>query len=302
MCNASPVSVISESLIEKLSGRVFTDTKSSHAEYQSLIDRLYIPNERAFGRTLTALPLCMSETGFSTVRRYLLSESVHIQHGRTIAVSDALPAPPAQTESNHVASTAESAAASTTAAAANSKQSEPLKLGVVYACNYVLGPKPESFIRVSHIPTVANSDERIDSTTLHNSTQVPSGHALLSRDISAARTAGELRFTVMSVASSDSYVVRIEHLSRQSRFYEYPTRYSLSTLAPLLFPDKSKRRAVAKVMTLYRTNSWEKIGLDKKRAARQLEQWRSFGRPALIAVLTATAVLRWWFAAADKKR
>jgi hypothetical protein len=125
----------------------------------------------------------------------------------------------------------------------------------LYCCNYVLGPRFENFLRVDEKPTIVQSTEHENEnkTRLNYTTEIKSGHAILSTDIKYAFCAGEIR--VRFISSENPLLVRIVSINLQSSCFGFPPTKLLES-----WHDRFKMDAYL----LYRGNDWEDRGRSKQ--------------------------------------
>jgi hypothetical protein len=127
----------------------------------------------------------------------------------------------------------------------------------IYCCNYVIGPSAhETFLRVDVKPTVVSSAEYEDmhAKRLVNTTEIKSGHSVLSVDLNYVKCGGELRFRVDS-ANDDTCIVHVDTINLQTSFFAFPTEETLSAWCDRFGIDG---------FAMYRCNDWE----DRGRSAR----------------------------------
>lgn len=136
------------------------------------------------------------------------------------------------------------------------EKNNTLELNVLYASNYVLVPN-EPFMRIDLRPTKVDERElkqKDDGKFLEFSTKVEMSHRDMSKDVTNAECAGEIRYIVKAITDDGSYIVQLTQTNLQSSVFDYPEYpICLQTLTRLGIRTN-----------LYRNNTWEVKGREKK--------------------------------------
>lgn len=138
----------------------------------------------------------------------------------------------------------------------NIEKSTELELGLRYCSNYVLVPN-EPFLRIDLRPTKVDQkelDQKDDGKWQEYTTRVEMSHRDMSKDLTNAECAGEIRYVAKEKTEDGGYLVQILGTNLQSSVYDYPD-YPIGL-------EAIERLGFRKV--LYRSNPFEVKGREKR--------------------------------------